>query len=315
MIFSLLRKTVLPVNGYNIQNSQNMDKQKIHYCFTLSDVQMEYLRCKKYKIDRMECFMSLASLAERETTLVSISKTQQVEILCGQCLVDNTQLAKLWDKDRKTVPKLLQAMEAVGISSSQKVGDNRIITLHSLSGWYVDGRFVKNGFSLKRNADGSAIIHTEVPQARVIVTTTEDNTKSDKEDGHSANGISDTDNKGNSSTADISSSLNSTSSNDNRSVGKVGTMVIFPMLLLAEFPHNKTTPDSLLAILLPCKKQMPNRVRENTTHIHSIWQEAKHNSLTVLMPMVTSLTVTITAINRHTGANEPPYREIIPKDD
>lgn len=65
--------------------------------------------------------MSLASLAERETTLVSISKTQQVEILCGQCMVDNTQLAKLWDKDRKTVPKLLQAMEAVGISSSQKL--------------------------------------------------------------------------------------------------------------------------------------------------------------------------------------------------
>ena len=46
-----------------------MDKQKIHYCFTLSDVQMEYLRCKKYKIDRMECFMSLASLAEREQHL------------------------------------------------------------------------------------------------------------------------------------------------------------------------------------------------------------------------------------------------------
>lgn len=123
----------------------------------------------------------------------------------------------------KTVPKLLQAMEAVGISSSQKVGDNRIITLHSLSGWYVDGRFVKNGFSLKRNADGSAIVHTEVPQARVFVTTTEDDTKSDKEDGHFSNGISDTDNKGNSSTADISSSLNSASSNDNGSVGKIET--------------------------------------------------------------------------------------------
>ena len=68
-----------------------MDKQKIHYCFTLSDVQMEYLRCKKYKIDRMECFMSLASLAERETTLVPISKTQQVEILpqfgITECLI------------------------------------------------------------------------------------------------------------------------------------------------------------------------------------------------------------------------------------
>ena len=57
-----------------------------------------------------------------------------------------------------------------------------------------------------------------------------------------------------------------------------------------------------------CKKQMPNRMKENTTHIHSILQEDKHNSLTVLMPMVTSLTVTITAINRHTEANELPYR-------
>ena len=209
--------------GYNIQMTQNMDKQKIHYCFTLSDEQVEYLRSKKYKIDRMECFMSLATLAERETTLVPISKTQQVEILCGQCMVDNTQLAKLWDKDRKTVPKLLLAMETVGISSSQKVGDNRIITLHSLSGWYVDGRFVKNGFSLKRNADGSAIVHTEVPKARVIVTATEDKTKSDTEDGHSANGISDTANESNTSTAGISSSLNSTSSNDNGCVGKVGT--------------------------------------------------------------------------------------------
>ena len=200
-----------------------MDKQKIHYCFTLSYEQVEYLRSKKYKIDRMECFMSLATLAVRETTLVPISKTQQVEILCGQCMVDNTQLAKLWDKDRKTVPKLLQAMETVNISSSQKVGDNRIITLHSLSGWYVDGRFVKNGFSLKRIADGSAIIHTEVPKARVIVMTTEDNKKSDTEDGHSANGISDTANEGNTSTADIFSSLNSVSSNDNGNVGKVET--------------------------------------------------------------------------------------------
>ena len=92
-------------------------------------------------------------------------------------------------------------------------------------------------------------------------------------------------------------------------------MAIFPMLLLMEFPHSEVTPDSLLAILLPYKKQMPNRMRENTTHIHSIWQENEHNSLTVLMPMVTRLTATITAINRHTEANKPLYIKIIPKDD
>lgn len=92
-------------------------------------------------------------------------------------------------------------------------------------------------------------------------------------------------------------------------------MAIFPMLLLVEFPNNEVIPDILLAILLPCKKQMPNRMRESTTHIHSISLEVKHNSLTVLTPMATSLTNTITAINRHPEANKPPYIEIIPKDD
>ena len=145
-----------------------MYDHKIHYCFILSEEQMKYLRSKKYKIDRMECFMSLVELAERETKLVQISKTQQVEILPGQVMVDNTQLAMFWDKDRKTVPKLIEAMEALGISSSQKVGENRIHTLHAFSGWYVDGMFVKNPFATRRNADGTAIVTAEVPPARVF---------------------------------------------------------------------------------------------------------------------------------------------------
>ncbi len=46
--FLFTEKNSLANYGYNIQNSQNMDKQKIHYCFTLSDAQMEYLRCKNW---------------------------------------------------------------------------------------------------------------------------------------------------------------------------------------------------------------------------------------------------------------------------
>ena len=199
-----------------------MDKQKIHYCFTLSDAQMEYLRCKKYKIDRMECFMSLASLAERETTLVSISKTQQVEILCGQCLVDNTQLAKLWDKDRKTVPKLLDAMEAVGIFSSQEVEDNRIYTLHCLSGWYVDAKFVSNAFALKRNNDSTAIIHAEVPASKVIITENPDDKKKDKEGSASADDKSKDSAEGNNPQTTGNVSHQSPQSNDSGNVGKSG---------------------------------------------------------------------------------------------
>ena len=197
-----------------------MYDQKIHYCFTLSEEQMKYLRSKKYKIDRMECFMSLVELAERETKLVQISKTQQVEILPGQVMVDNTQLAKLWDKDRKTVPKLIEAMEALGISSSQKVGDNRIHTLHAFSGWYVDGMFVKNPFATRRNADGTAIVTAEVPPARVFSIEVSDDRNKGAEDSNSDSDNSQLSSVGVIPYADSKVPHPSPPSNDSNNVGK-----------------------------------------------------------------------------------------------
>ena len=200
-----------------------MYDHKIHYCFTLSEEQVKYLRSKKYKIDRMECFMSLVELAERETKLVQISKTQQVEILPAQVMVDNTQLAKLWDKDRKTVPKLIEAMEALGISSSQKVGDNRIHTLHALSGWYVDGKLVKNPFATRRNADGSAIVTAEVPSARIFIIEASDDKNIGKEGSESDSDNSQVGNVGVIQSADGNISHTSLQSNDNGYVGKSET--------------------------------------------------------------------------------------------
>ena len=196
-----------------------MNEHIIHYCFILSEEQMKYLRSKKYKIDRMECFMSLVELAERETKLVQISKTQQVEILPGQVMVDNTQLAKIWDKDRKTVPKLIEAMGALGISSSQKVGDNRIHTLHAFSGWYVDGRFVKNPFATRRNADGTAIVTAEVPPAKVITIEVPDGRNKDAEGSVPDGNNSDAGNAGVIPSADSKASHPSPQSNYSNNVG------------------------------------------------------------------------------------------------
>ena len=197
-----------------------MNEHIIHYCFILSEEQMKYLRSKKYKIDRMECFMSLVELAERETKLVQISKTQHVEILPGQVMVDNTQLAKLWDKDRKTVPKLIEAMEALGISSSQKVGDNHIHTLHAFSGWYVDGRFVKNPFATRRNADGTAIVTAEVPPARVFTIEVLDDKNISEESSDSDSDNSQGGNAGVIQSADSRVPHPSPPSNDSNNVGK-----------------------------------------------------------------------------------------------
>ncbi len=200
-----------------------MVEQKIHYCFTLSEEQMKYLRSKKYKIDRMECFMSLVVLAGRETKLVPISKTQQVEILPGQVMVDNTQLAMLWNKDRKTVPKLLEAMESLGISSSQKIGENRIHTLHSLSGWYVDGKFRGNYYSLKPNADKTAIVHADVPPARVITVEVSNDKSKGEESSGSESDNSHNGNMGMNPSANGNVSHPSPQSNDSGNVGKSGT--------------------------------------------------------------------------------------------
>ena len=197
-----------------------MNEHIIHYCFILSEEQMKYLRSKKYKIDRMECFMSLVELAERETKLVQISKTQHVEILPGQVMVDNTQLAKLWNKDRKTVPKLIEAMEALGISSSQKVGDNRIHTLHAFSGWYVDGMFVKNPFATRRNADGTAIVTAEVPPARVLTIEVTDERNKGEESSDSDSDNSQVSSVGIVPFSDGHVSHLSPQSNDSNNVGK-----------------------------------------------------------------------------------------------
>ena len=196
-----------------------MDDKSVYYCFTLSEEQLKFLRSKKYKIDRMECFMSLVELAARDTKLVPISKTQQVEILRGQVMIDNTQLAKLWDKDRKTVPKLLEAMEALGISSSQKVGENRIHTLHSLSGWYVDGQLITNSFALRRNSDNTAIIHKDVPPVRVVTIENPDGSNVDGNVSSLDRNFCPHINEGKISASDAGVSQPSPQSNDSGSVG------------------------------------------------------------------------------------------------
>lgn len=135
-------------------------------------------------------------------------------------MVDNTRLAKLWDKDRKTVPKLIEAMEALGISSSQKVGDNRIHTLHAFSGWYVDGMFVKNPFATRRNADGTAIVTAEVPPARVFTIEVPDDRNKGAEDSDFDSDNSQGGNAGVIPSADSMVPHPSPQSNDSNNVGK-----------------------------------------------------------------------------------------------
>ena len=289
----------------------------IHYCFTLSEEQLKYLRSKKYKIDRMECFMSLVVLAGRETKLVQVSKTQQVEILpgqVGQVMVDNTQLAKLWNKDRKTVPKIIEAMEALGISSSQKIGENRIHTLHSLSGWYVDGKFRGNYYSLKPNAEKTAIVHADVPPARVITVDVSDDKSKGEEGSFSESDSSHNGNMGMNPSAVGNVSHPSPQSNDSGNVGKSGTDAAS-----SESSHynnsrqsagipstNLTTtiPVSLLASLLRMQKPMAVRMKgKETREHHRSTQEVKVGSLAATRDSHITVTRSLTAMTAQTATS------------
>ena len=285
-----------------------MDDKKLHRCFTFSEEQLKHLRSKKYKIDRMECFMSLVDLAEPVPKLVQISKTKQVEILAGQVMVDNTQLAKLWDKDRKTVPKLLDAMEAVGIFSSQEVEDNRIYTLHCLSGWYVDAKFVSNAFALKRNNDSTAIIHAEVPASKVIITEDPDDKKKDKEGSASADDKSNDSAEGNNPQTTGNVSHQSPQSNDSGNVGKSGA------------DGNKSP--SLLTALLPKVKPMASRMKGSSMSRYLLSKEdSSHNSLTAIKDRLSTAIRSLTATTTRTATNSrlrtqecDLHRQTIPKD-
>ena len=55
-----------------------MYEHKIHYCFTLSEEQMKYLRSKKYKIDRMVSGLRWGLkeiLSNPDSTLARITET------------------------------------------------------------------------------------------------------------------------------------------------------------------------------------------------------------------------------------------------
>lgn len=293
-----------------------MDDKKLHRCFTFSEEQLKHLRSKKYKIDRMECFMSLVDLAEPVPKLVQISKTKQVEILAGQVMVDNTQLAKLWDKDRKTVPKLLDAMEAVGIFSSQEVEDNRIYTLHCLSGWYVDAKFVSNAFALKRNNDSTAIIHAEVPASKVIITEDPDDKKKDKEGSASADDKSNDSAEGNNPQTTGNVSHQSPQSNDSGNVGKSGADGN-----KSPSPPENNSPQSADSPS-PKVKPMASRMKGSSMSRYLLSKEdSSHNSLTAIKDRLSTAIRSLTATTTRTATNSrlrtqecDLHRQTIPKD-
>ena len=120
-------------------------KKETYYCLVLSQSQMQYLAGSKYGIDRMKALASLIELAATSDAEYQ-KKGFSSAIRIGQVIISEVELSHLWKCDRKTVSKILDRMNQVGLLASVQTNRTSIHTLLCVSAWYLDGRQINNPF-------------------------------------------------------------------------------------------------------------------------------------------------------------------------
>ena len=120
-------------------------KKETFYCLVLSESQARFLATSKYGIDRMKALMSLvehATTAEHDYEQKGFTTTVHI----GQLVMSEVELSRLWKCDRKTVSRVLDTMNELGIVSTTQNNRTSIHTLLCVSAWYVNGQMVVNPY-------------------------------------------------------------------------------------------------------------------------------------------------------------------------
>ena len=125
-----------------------MMKTDLNYCIVLSAEQLMYLAGSKYGIDRMKILHQLieaAVLKETEYTIKGFSTTLQV----GQAVLSEVDLANKLGYDKKTISRMLDKMNQLGIVTSTQSNRTSIHTLKCISAWMQDGNCIDNPFYVR----------------------------------------------------------------------------------------------------------------------------------------------------------------------
>lgn len=120
-------------------------KKETFYCLVLSESQARFLATSKYGIDRMKALMSLVELASTENRTYE-KKGFSANLNVGQLVMSEVELSRLWKCDRKTVSRVLDTMNELGIVSTTQNNRTSIHTLLCVSAWYVNGQMVVNPY-------------------------------------------------------------------------------------------------------------------------------------------------------------------------
>ena len=126
-------------------------KQKIHYCTILSDKQWNFILGGRAAIDRQKCLHRLMTAAVRTKTVFRI-KGVEIVLEVGQAAASDVELAEYMGCNRKTIGKLIDSFNRLGMLTTRTNNRTSVHTLHFLTGWYVDGVLLTNPHYVKPTA-------------------------------------------------------------------------------------------------------------------------------------------------------------------
>ena len=125
-----------------------MMKTNLNYCIVLSIEQLTYLAGSKYGIDRMKILYQLIEatvLKETEYVIKGFSTTLQI----GQAVLSEVDLSSKLGYDKKTISRVLDKMNQLGIVVSTQSNRTSIHTLKCISAWMQDGNHIDNPFYVR----------------------------------------------------------------------------------------------------------------------------------------------------------------------
>ena len=128
------------------------DKQKIHYCTILSDEQWDFILEGRFSVQRQRCLHRLMTHSVRTKTVCCI-KGIEIALEMGEVAASDVELAEYMGCNRKTIGKLIDSFNRLGVLTTRTNNRTSIHTLHFLTGWYVDGVLLTNPHYVRPSAN------------------------------------------------------------------------------------------------------------------------------------------------------------------
>ncbi len=120
----------------------------LSYCIVLSSEQLSYLAGSKYGIDRTKILNRLIEATVLEQTEYS-KKGFATTLQVGQAALSEVELSCKLGYDKKTISRVIDKMNRLGIVASVQSNRTSIHTLKCVSAWMLNGKRINNPFYVR----------------------------------------------------------------------------------------------------------------------------------------------------------------------